>query len=89
MYPLDSHVHINAADAEKLGVKDEDIVTVTSKNGTADLKIKIDDALQEMQVFIPMHHPEANRLTDPLFDPYSKQPSYKYATVSIVKRMVK
>lgn len=89
MYPLDSHVHINAADAEKLGVKEEDIVTVTSKNGTADLKIKIDDALQEMQVFIPMHHPEANRLTDPLFDPYSKQPSYKYATVSIVKRMVK
>lgn len=85
MYPLESHVYINAQDALKLGVKDEDMVTMASKNGSCDIKVKVDDEMQEMQVFIPMHHPEANRLTDPLVDPYSRQPSYKYATVSIKK----
>ncbi|MGH8910444.1 MAG: hypothetical protein ACRD0K_29110, partial [Egibacteraceae bacterium] len=31
------------------------------------------------QVFIPMHCPDTNRLTDAVFDPYSRQPSYKHA----------
>lgn len=85
MYPHESHIHINTVDTGKLGVKNEDVVIVRSKNGMCSVKVTVDDSLQEMQAFLPMHYHEANRLTDPLFDPYSKQPSYKYATISIVK----
>ena len=35
------------------------------------------------QVFIPMHYATANRLTDAVFDPYSKQPSYKACAVRL------
>ena len=36
------------------------------------------------QVFIPMHYEETNQLTDAVFDPYSKQPSYKSCAVRIL-----
>jgi len=39
--------------------------------------------IQSGQVFIPMHYEATNRLTDPVFDPYSKQPSYKACAVNI------
>ncbi len=32
---------------------------------------------------MPMHYPEANRLTFPAFDPYSRQPSYKACAVAV------
>jgi assimilatory nitrate reductase catalytic subunit len=35
------------------------------------------------QVFVPMHFVETNRLTNPSFDPYSRQPSYKSAAVEV------
>jgi assimilatory nitrate reductase catalytic subunit len=35
------------------------------------------------QVFAPMHYEETNRLTDAVFDPESRQPSYKACAVRI------
>jgi len=35
-------------------------------------------------VFMPMHYYETNILTFPSFDPYSRQPSYKYAIVNVL-----
>jgi assimilatory nitrate reductase catalytic subunit len=35
------------------------------------------------QVFVPMHYAETNRLTNPSFDPYSRQPSYKSGAVEV------
>ncbi len=35
------------------------------------------------QVFIPMHYEDTNRLTDAVFDPHSKQPSYKACAVRL------
>ena len=35
------------------------------------------------QVFVPMHYVGTNRLTEPSFDPYSRQPSYKWAAVAV------
>jgi assimilatory nitrate reductase catalytic subunit len=35
------------------------------------------------QVFVPMHYAATNRLTYASFDPYSRQPSYKYAAVAV------
>jgi assimilatory nitrate reductase catalytic subunit len=41
------------------------------------------NTVQRGQVFIPMHYRATNRLTDPVFDPYSKQPSYKSCAVRL------
>ena len=35
------------------------------------------------RVFIPMHDGAVNRLTLPVFDPYSRQPSYKSCAVRL------
>ncbi len=40
-------------------------------------------SVQPGQVFVPMHYAETNRLTDAVFDPYSKQPSYKACAVNL------
>jgi assimilatory nitrate reductase catalytic subunit len=39
--------------------------------------------VQPGQVFVPMHHPETNRLTFAAFDPLSRQPAYKACAVAI------
>ena len=84
-YPKEDYILINKNDADILEVKDEDLVLVTSKNGECKIKVKISEEVTKGQVFISMHYNVANRLTDPLYDPYSKEPSYKYATVNIKK----
>jgi assimilatory nitrate reductase catalytic subunit len=35
------------------------------------------------QAFLPMHHPDVNRLTFPSFDPHSRQPAYKLSAVEV------
>jgi assimilatory nitrate reductase catalytic subunit len=35
------------------------------------------------QVFVPMHYVETNLLTNPSFDPHSRQPSYKSGAVEV------
>lgn len=84
-YPKEDYLLISQQDADNLKVKDEDLVSVSSKNGNCNIKVKISDEVVVGQVFISMHYNVANRLTDSLYDPYSKEPSYKYATVSIKK----
>lgn len=84
-YPNEDYLLISNDDATDLNLKDEDLVLVTSKNGQCNIKVKISDEVLKGQVFISMHYNVANRLTDPLYDPYSKEPSYKYATVNIKK----
>jgi hypothetical protein len=32
---------------------------------------------------VPMHFARTNQLTDAVFDPYSRQPSYKWAAVQV------
>lgn len=84
-YPKEDYLLISQQDADNLKVKDEDLVLVSSKNGNCNIKVKVSDEVVAGQVFISMHYNVANRLTDSLYDPYSKEPSYKYATVSIKK----
>ena len=40
-------------------------------------------SVQPGHLFIPMHYEATNRLTDAVFDPYSKQPSYKACAVEL------
>ena len=83
LYPEHPFVELNPADAKDLGVKPNEWVTVRSQRGELRAMAFLTHAVASGIVFIPMHYEVTNRLTDPVFDPYSKQPSYKCCAVSI------
>ena len=80
-------VEINPKDAEKLGIKNGDMVNVTSRRGEITAKAKVTERSREGMVFIPFHFNEApaNCLTNDVLDPVSKMPELKVAAVRIKK----
>jgi assimilatory nitrate reductase catalytic subunit len=59
-------------------------VTINSCNGQeADFAVRISADVQEDEIFAPEHYIECNKLTPSVFDPYSKEPSYKSAVVNL------
>ncbi len=54
-----------------------DTVHVESRRGRITATAFVTRSVQPGHLFVPMHYEETNRLTDAVFDPYSKQPSYK------------
>jgi anaerobic selenocysteine-containing dehydrogenase len=77
------YVEINPHDARPLGLKPQDMVQVESRRAAIRAQVFITPTVSPGQVFLPMHYPTANRLTDAVFDPYSKQPSYKACAVRL------
>ncbi|HEY6141795.1 MAG TPA: molybdopterin-dependent oxidoreductase [Flavobacterium sp.] len=86
-------LEMNPIDAFKSEIENGDIVVVTSKNGTVQVKVKVSDTIREGVVFLPMHWGKqldndlnrTNNLTNTLVDPVSKEPDFKYTTVAIKK----
>jgi len=76
-------VEINPHDARRLGIRTNDLVTMTSQRGSLTARAMVTPVVQVGQVFLPMHFEATNRLTDAVFDPYSKQPAYKACAVSV------
>ncbi len=83
LYPQEIYVEVSPKDARQIGISTEDKVFVISRRATIEAKVVVTQTVLPGQVFIPMHYAATNRLTMESFDPYSKQPSYKYATVRI------
>ncbi|MHC0441555.1 molybdopterin-dependent oxidoreductase [Flavobacterium sp. 3-210] len=86
-------LEINPIDAFKNDIKNGDLVVVSSKNGEVRVKAKVTDSIKEKVVFLPMHWGKqlendlnrTNNLTNNVVDPISKEPDFKYTTVSITK----
>ena len=83
LYPNQPYVEIHPADAKHLEIHPSQWVVVESRRGRMRAMAMPSNTVQPGQVFIPMHYRATNRLTDPVFDPYSKQPSYKSCAVRI------
>lgn len=83
LYPEHPFVEINPADARELGIRPNQWVSVESQRGELRAMALLTHAVASGIVFIPMHYEVTNRLTDSVFDPYSKQPSYKSCAVRI------
>ena len=83
--PAGVYVEINPADARQADIKPQQTVMVESRRATIQAKAFLTPTVSAGQVFMPMHYPEVNRLTDAVFDPYSKQPSYKACAVRLRK----
>ena len=85
LYPQRLYVEINPNDARSLGVVPNEMVTVESQRGRVTAQAFLTPSVPIGQVFVAMHESDANQLTDAVFDPYSKQPSYKSCAVRVTR----
>ncbi|RLS51207.1 MAG: nitrate reductase [Planctomycetota bacterium] len=83
LYPESIYLEINPVDARSLGIKPQDRILVRSRRGEITAVAVLVATVPPGQVFLPMHYVETNRLTDAVFDPYSKQPAYKACAVQV------
>ncbi len=83
LYPESIYVEIHPQDAEQLNIKSNQIIKVRSKRATVEATAYVSTSVQVGQLFMPMHYAKANRLTHASFDPYSRQPNYKYCAVNV------
>lgn len=81
--PQGAYVEINPADARELKVRSGQSVVVESQRGSVKAKAFVTSSVLTGQVFLPMHEAGTNRLTDAVFDPYSRQPAYKACAVRV------
>ncbi len=80
-------MELNPADAEALGIKDREMVKVSSRRGEIIIRTKVTFKVAKGEVFIPFHFVEAsaNVLTAANLDPISKIPEFKVSAVKITK----
>jgi formate dehydrogenase alpha subunit len=83
----EAYIEINPVDAKALGIKEKDIVRVSSRRGSIELNAMITTRIKTGTVFIPFHFAEAaaNKLTNNVLDPYAKIPEYKVCVVRVEK----
>jgi assimilatory nitrate reductase catalytic subunit len=84
LYPKDPHVEIHPDDAGPRGVADGHWVQVVSRRGKIQARACVTPTVGAGRVFMAMHDASVNLLTFPAFDPYSRQPSYKFSAVDIM-----
>ena len=83
LYPANAYVEIHPDDAERLGIAPNSRVEISSARARVEATAFVAATVQPGQVFLPMHYAETNQLTHPAFDPYSRQPSYKFCAVNL------
>lgn len=81
-----AYVYINTKLAEENNIKENDMVRIHSINGqNADFIAKLTDNQRYEEIYAPLHYVECNKLTPSIYDPYSKEPSYKTTPINIEK----
>jgi formate dehydrogenase major subunit len=80
-------VSIHPLDLDALGARPGDVVTVASRRGSISLYARADDGTPRGAVFVPFCYYEAaaNKLTNPVLDPFGKIPEFKYCAVRVTK----
>ena len=83
MYPKEIYAEIHPQDADKEGIRSGQWMEITSRRASIKARAWVTPTVGIGQIFLPMHYPETNLLTYPSYDPYSKQPSYKFSAVNV------
>ena len=80
-------VSMHPLDLDALGARAGDVVTVASRRGSISLYARADDGTPRGAVFVPFCYYEAaaNKLTNPVLDPFGKIPEFKYCAVRVTK----
>jgi formate dehydrogenase major subunit len=78
---------INPDDLRRLRVKPGEVVTVESRRGAISLYARVDEGTPQGAIFIPFCYYEAaaNKLTNPVLDPFGKIPEFKYCAVRLTR----
>lgn len=77
-----AYLYMNTELAKEKEIREMDEIRVYSVNGRdAVFSVKITDNVQYEELYAPIHYIECNKLTPSVYDPYSKEPSYKATPV--------
>jgi anaerobic selenocysteine-containing dehydrogenase len=77
------YVEISPGDAAARALQAGEWAVLRSARGEMRALVHVTPTVADGQVFVPMHYVETNLLTNPSFDPYSRQPSYKTCAVQV------
>lgn len=78
----EAYLYMNSKLAAEKDIKENDKIRVYSVNGqNAEFYVKVTDHVRYEELYAPIHYIECNKLTPSLYDPYSKEPSYKATPV--------
>lgn len=89
----DAFIQLSEQDADRLGIREGEMLRVTSRRGAAEAPARI-GGIEPGTLFMPFHYGywddphrarAANELTLYEWDPVSKQPHFKYAAVKLEK----
>jgi len=80
-------LYIHPDDATEIKIKEGEKAKISSKYGTAFLKVKMDDSVRKGECFTTFSNTEVfiNKITEPFRDNYVKTPEYKITAVRIEK----
>jgi len=80
-------IEIHPGDAEKLGVRDGELVRVKSRRGEIKIPARVSERVAAGAAFLAFHYREApaNRLTIAALDPVAKIPEFKVCAVRVEK----
>lgn len=79
-----AYLYMNPELAREKNIAENDQVQVFSVNGQdAAFVVKLTENVSFNELYAPIHYIECNKLTPSLYDPYSKEPSYKATPVRI------
>jgi len=82
----EAYIYINKKLASDRNISNNERILVSSSNGqSSEFLALCTDNLPYEQLYAPMHYIETNKLTLSIFDPYSKEPSYKTTPIQISK----
>ena len=81
-----SFIEINTEDAEKLGISDKEVVSVSSRRGEIQAEAHVSDKTNVGECWMPFHYlGGANWLTSDALDSISSTPEYKVCAVKVKK----
>lgn len=86
-------LEIHPEDAKNRGLKEGDLAEIHNSRGKVIVRVQCTDAIRRGVVFLPMHwgkilgsdSSRANNLTNPIVDPISKEPDFKFSAVEVKK----
>jgi len=80
-------LEIHPDDARTAGVRDDDVVRVSSRRGSVELPARVSSAIRPGVVFMPIHFGESavNLLTNTALDPFCRIPEFKACAVKLEK----
>lgn len=81
-----AYLYMNTRLANEHGIREMEEIQVFSSNGQdARFSVKLTDRVNYKELYAPIHYIECNKLTPSIYDPYSKEPSYKATPVRFEK----